>query len=31
LPADAGWDALFDAPGIAIERAQPPAQKREAL
>ena len=31
LPADAGWDAFFDTPGIDIKRDQPPAQKREAF
>jgi antitoxin VapB len=30
MPADAGWDDFFDAPGIDIgERAQPSAQERE--
>ena len=31
VPADAAWDDFFDAPGVAIEREQPPPQEREAF
>ena len=31
VPADAAWDDFFDAPGIDIEREQPPVQERDAF
>lgn len=31
VPADATWDDFFDAPGIDIERHQPPIQERDAF
>ena len=31
VPANATWDDFFDAPGIDIEREQPPVQEREAF
>lgn len=31
IPTGAAWDDIFDAPGVDIERDQPPAQEREAF
>ena len=31
VPADASWDDFFAAPGVDIERDQPPVQEREAF
>jgi antitoxin VapB len=31
VPSNAVWDDFFDAPGIDIERDQPPAQVRESF
>lgn len=31
VPTGAAWDDIFDAPGVDIERDQPPGQEREAF
>lgn len=31
VPTGAAWDDIFDAPGVDIERNQPPMQEREAF